>query len=219
MQSIEIQSQSLIALSVFTSSLLGSTHCLGMCGGIAIVISKDLKSSFFYHIGRMISYVSLGALSGLLGAGVLSTIPSSTAALISPLSLGLVFIYLGTNLVRKKRFHIDLPHILSKPFGNILGQRDKSGLVGAFLIGLLSFSLPCGWLYGFIIGAATTKNSLSGAMMMFMFWLGTIPVLVLSPVIFKKIIDPIKEKIPQVAGLILILAGSFTIGAAIYRFN
>lgn len=56
-----------IYISTFLTSLLGSFHCLGMCGGIVLVIDPLKGGALFYHLGRLVSYLLMGVLAGYLG--------------------------------------------------------------------------------------------------------------------------------------------------------
>lgn len=221
MDNLMIASNSVMALSVLSSSLLGSAHCLGMCGGIALVVNKNRYHTFFYHLGRLLSYICLGAIAALIGQETLGKISTNWSVLISPLTLGVIFIYLGIIILQNKKFHLNLPAFLSKPLSSIAGHQSnqsRASLLGAFLVGLFSISLPCGWLYGFAIGAAATKEIELGVLIMFMFWLGTVPMLIISPALFHKVIEPLKNRFPKASALVLITAGLFTIGTAIYRY-
>lgn len=216
----DFHSQAVIAVSVLSSSFLGSAHCLGMCGPIVMITNKSLMSSFFYHIGRLLSYILLGLLAGFIGQQFLGQFPHSLTALLAPLTLGLTFIYMGIMLYRKQRFHLPLPKFLNKPFANAAaGQAKENGqsFFFSFLIGLFSVTLPCGWLYGFVIGAAATKSVSTSVMIMFMFWLGTVPALLITPLVFQKIVGPFKEKFPTIASVILLLAGIFIIVVGVQR--
>lgn len=215
-----LHSQAVIALSVLSSSFLGSVHCLGMCGPIVMITNKSSSTSFMYHIGRLISYLLLGLFAGLIGQELLGFFPRSIAALLAPLVLGLTFIYIGIMLYRKQRFHMPLPKLFSRPYANVVAgvvKEKRQSIFFSLMIGLLSITLPCGWLYGFVIGAAATKSITTSVMIMFMFWLGTIPALLITPIVFQKIIGPFKNKFPTIASLTLLIAGIFIIVVGISR--
>ncbi|MCP5500027.1 MAG: sulfite exporter TauE/SafE family protein [Leptospiraceae bacterium] len=216
MQNIETTNQWVLAVSIFSSAFLGSTHCLGMCGPITLIMNRSYIEHFFYHTGRLISYILLGLIAGFFGQFLFIGFSKSLIATLTPISLGLVFIYLAYNILQQKKFHIDLPFLK----GLLQKQmKEEKSHYNSFLIGLLSFSLPCGWLYGYVIGAATTNNPLSGAVFMFMFWLGTVPILIFSPVLIRKIIEPFQKKFPSLAGWILLLTGIFLILNSLYRIS
>lgn len=206
----QLSSLPVIALSVLGTSFLGSAHCLGMCGPIVLVVNKSVTSSFFYQIGRLSGYLFLGLLSGFVGQEILGQFPHSISALLAPLTLGLTFLYMGIMLLKHKRFHINLPSFFNKPFAKALHTQSKnSSPLSTYVIGALSITLPCGWLYGFVIGAAASKSIVIALTMMFMFWLGSIPALLITPFVFQKLVSPLRNKFPQLAAIILICLGIY----------
>ena len=212
------QSQLIIAVSVLSSSFLGSLHCLGMCGPIVVATNKTKWHSLFYQMGRLFGYLILGFIVGHLGQEILGRFPGSWAALIAPFILGLTFISLGLLLFKQRQFHFPLPKLISLPYKKFITLQSKNkSSVFTFFIGLCSIFLPCGWLYGFVIGAATTNSIKTSLLIMFMFWLGTVPALFFTPLIFQKIIGPLKKKFPAMAGSILLVAGAILILVAIRR--
>ena len=202
------QEHLMIIGSVFLTSLLGSIHCVGMCGPIVLVLGNNRFSLLFYHIGRLISYLILGGIAFALGGIILAPFAHSIAALISPLSLGLVFLWMSIRSFQKKSFHLKINPKLSKKFSFYLGEahQGKKVYLSRFLVGFLSISLPCGWLYGVVIGATTTNNIFLSLIMMAAFWLGTVPMLFIAPTLIKKILDPLKKKVPYLTGAIFLLA-------------
>lgn len=215
-------SRTAILLSIFSASFLGSIHCLGMCGPIVLVVNRSKVDMVLYHLGRMLMYVALGSLSGYLGQQLLSFFPKSSVALIAPLTLGSIFVAMGTGLLVNKPFHLKLPKVFSKPFNFAIkakkDQNSNNSIVTLF-IGMSSIFLPCGWLYGYVIGAATTDSVIMGAMMMFMFWLGTVPALLAAPWAMNKVIKPIRNKFPKLAALVLIGAGLIVVMTAFTRVD
>jgi uncharacterized protein len=209
----------LLAFSVFATSFMGSIHCFGMCGPIATLTHNNTFSIATYHIGRLISYLVLGLLASLLGQSLLANFPQSLSALIAPALLSVSYIGLGIMLILKRRFHMPLPSVISRPIGKIIRNLNpqEQSHYGPLAIGLLSITLPCGWVYGFALGAATTQNIWLSELIMAMFWLGTLPSLVLSPIVFHKLINPLKKYFPITSGIILILLGFIIITFALMR--
>ena len=74
-------------------------------------------------------------------------------------------------------------------------------------IGVVNGFLPCGWVYIFVIGAVAAKNPLYGAGILFVFWLGTIPVLSALPLVYKKTVGRRSRRLTMAAGIVLILIG------------
>lgn len=208
----------IISFSVLTSSFLASLHCMGMCGPIVIALNQNLFQGLLYHFGRLCGYLFLGAVVYWMGRELLGLFPISLAALIAPLLLGLVFILIGLFLLDKKRFHLGLPEKMSAPLNKLIATQTKKKKTALFfLIGFFSILLPCGWVYGFALSAASSENLKLSLLIMFMFWLGTVPALFLSPVAFQKVIKPLKEKSPAISGVILIICGILVCLFAIKR--
>ncbi|MCB1159514.1 MAG: sulfite exporter TauE/SafE family protein, partial [Leptospiraceae bacterium] len=111
MQNIETTNQWVLAVSIFSSAFLGSTHCLGMCWPITLIMNRSYIEHFFYHTGRLISYILLGLIAGFFGQFLFIGFSKSLIATLTPISLGLVFIYLAYNILQQKKFHIDLPFL------------------------------------------------------------------------------------------------------------
>jgi sulfite exporter TauE/SafE len=196
-----IDTTPLIPLAVFGASLLGSTHCVGMCGGLAVSVGRDSKSTLLYHLGRLTGYLWLGTMAGALGAATLGAAEFSVVSWIATALLAFAFIQMGVNVWRGKGSHLfALPSRFSKALHQVAGDNPYS--IGAF-----SALLPCGWLHGFVLTAAAVQSPLKGALVLFLFWVGTVPALSLSPWLIRKILQPIALKIPKATAILLISAG------------
>ncbi len=176
-------------LSIITIAFLGSFgHCVGMCGGIVIAYSstkirddfnkaKEVASHILYSFGRITTYVLLGAVFGSLG-GVATF--SNMANGILWVVAGVVMVLTGFSLLGKIKFLTLIEHSVSKTswyqknFRLLLGSQTLSSF---FMLGLLNGLLPCGFVYFFAITAASTGSALSGAFVMLIFGLSTIPAL------------------------------------------
>ncbi len=178
-------------IAVFVTSLLGSSHCAGMCGPFVILASgkeqasaRQLRTALTsYHLGRLLSYSLLGAMAGLLGYGVLgfgSLV--GMADTIIPLSGGLLVAYgLGVilyDILRPHRVLVSMPAFLQGWLKQ--GYRSSMSLAPwkrAATIGFYSGFLPCGWLYAFLMMALGVGSPLGGLSVVLVFWLGTLPAL------------------------------------------
>lgn len=193
-------------LSAITlASLAGSLHCAAMCGPFMPLLSGDSSAPLpkfitslrllAYHLGRGIAYTTLGAIAGVLGeyleqSGALwgmrhaAALAMAIALLLTALSLAwprqkltrLRSPATRTGWVRRLRQHYDGFYQTLRR--RVLGlRRHQGGTLFALALGLSSALLPCGWLWGFVLLAAT-RPSVSAAMLtMLAFWLGTLPVL------------------------------------------
>jgi len=151
-------------IAILFSSLMGSAHCLLMCGGIAAACktSPARHGLLSYQLGRGISYTALGAFAGFSG---------SLITRISPLAVifmaTLLIIYGVAGMVGfSKRF-------FSTRFTKLASLMFRIVRKTPFLIGLATVLLPCGWLYSFVALAAVQGSALQGAIIMFVFWIGT----------------------------------------------
>src|SRR4051812_49366656 len=135
-----------------------------------------------YHAGRLISYVSLGAVAGALGArantiGTLAGVERGAAIIAGTLMVVWAgFRIAGAFGVRLRGFRA--PDSLKQRFGAaLIALRDQSPAVRSGATGLLTTLLPCGWLYAFVATAGGTGSAATGAVVMLVFWAGTVPML------------------------------------------
>jgi len=150
---------------LFLIGLMTSLHCLAMCGGINLsqCVSRGISSPILYSLGRVISYTAVGFVVGALGSVInFSIAMQGTLKLIA----GLIMIIMGINLLGVfpllRKFIPRFPKIKSN---------SKSPLI----VGLLNGFMPCGPLQAMQIYALSTGSPVSGALSMFLFCLGTVP--------------------------------------------
>lgn len=162
--------------------LLGSMHCLGMCGPIAFALplKRDNQWSIFlgsllYQSGRISTYLVLGLLFGSLGQGF------ALAGFQQALSIGIGLVMIltvlypklstkGTQLATFSIWLGQLKAAMAKRFG----RQSNSNL---FAIGILNGLLPCGLLYMAIAGASAMTTAFKGGIFMLLFGLGTLPLM------------------------------------------
>ena len=207
-------------LAAFLVGLVGSLHCIGMCGPIAIAlpVPDSNNISFFtgrilYNLGRVVTYSFLGAILGLLGGRIALAGAQQVVSII----LG-VLIILAVLLPQKyKNYFAQRPitQKLAQPLKENIGVLFKKGTFSAmFIIGILNGFLPCGLVYVALAGAIASGNAISGAAVMILFGLGTVPAM-FAATIFGKFINvgirtKIRKAVPVLAlflGIIFILRG------------
>ncbi|MEA3404928.1 MAG: sulfite exporter TauE/SafE family protein [Pseudomonadota bacterium] len=215
-----------ILLTSLVVGLLGGIHCLGMCGGVvgALTFGVDVKiqrSRFrmmlfqlAYNIGRIGSYVIIGAAFGYLGMALGSLATFLPAQQLLQVIAGLFMIALGLYLagwwygivVIEKAGQGLWKRV--QPYANKLTPIKY--LPQAWLYGLVWGWLPCGLVYSMLIMAMSAGGALEGAMVMLAFGLGTLPNLLLMGVFafyFTRIAR--KEWVRKLAGLGVIGMGAW----------
>jgi uncharacterized protein len=187
-----------ILVAVFVASLLGSFHCACMCGPIAIWSSGTGSSQSTkmqvakvsgYHTGRLITYLTLGAIAGLAGtavgyAGETAGVQSAAARV-----AGVTMIAMG--LWRLRRLWLSDHQTTGAPSYGFFAQRVSKFVaslrptinklpvsVRSIGIGATTVLLPCGWLYLFVLFAGGSGSVATSMALMAAFWLGTVPSLV-----------------------------------------
>ncbi|HEY9840636.1 MAG TPA: sulfite exporter TauE/SafE family protein [Candidatus Obscuribacterales bacterium] len=202
----------LIPVLVLVASLLGSTHCLGMCGGIVMALPPERKVHVAYHAGRLLGYLGLGAIAGAAGDWLLAS--SGLLTTLSALLMATILIWSAIKVWRGQALHLQLPawfsRLIQKPLGLALTGARRQGWLG-LPVGLLTMFLPCGWLYTFVLGALLTRNLWLGALFLFSFWLGTIPLLALGPSLVNSWLSRRSPAQRHWVAALFLLAGLLTI--------
>ncbi len=199
-------SSDLIPIAVLGASLLGSGHCVGMCGGLVLAVGRGPTKVGAYHVGRLLGYLTLGVVAGWLGAATIGSEKFGWISWIASLLLAAAFIQMGVSLWRGRGNHL---FALPQSWIRRLHQVSRGN---AFGVGLLSALLPCGWLHGFVLAAVATQNPLKGAALLFFFWLGTVPALSAAPWLMKQVLAPLGRRTPRMAAVLLIAAGFASLG-------
>ena len=204
--------------------LLGSSHCLGMCGGIVSALNMGVtdkvsakpRSLFIYQLsyngGRITSYVLVGLLAGSLGAGLaqlgVSPVAGNLFAAAFMVALGLYLANWWRGLVLLEKLGMKLwRHI--QPIGKRLFPIESP--VQAYLLGTLWGWLPCGLVYAVVAWSLTTGNAYQGAMLMLGFGLGTLPAMLLAGNVFNYFKGWAKSQwVRTSAGLMIIAFGLYS---------
>ncbi len=211
-----------LAGAVLGATLLGSPHCAGMCGGFVCFVTGDASGKRrwlvqgAYHLGRLVSYGSLGMIAGSLGEGIENAGASFGLSRAAPIVAGvLMIVWGGSNLLRAIGARTSRPASAS-PLSRVLapfvrGMRDWHPLARALAIGLITTVIPCGFLYGFVAVAGGTGSPLSGLIVMVVFWAGTLPVLASLGFLADRALGALRLKLPIVSASILIILGLLTL--------
>lgn len=200
--------------------LLGSFHCVGMCGPIAFMLPVDRSNSLrkvtqigLYHFGRLLAYSSIGFFFGLVGKSLyIFGLQQKLSIVIGVLMI--VVVLIPHKIVSKYNFSKPSYKIISK-VKSALGSALKKKTNDTFLtIGFLNGFLPCGLVYMAVFGAIASGNIVNGSLYMFLFGLGTIPLMTTAIYLGKFLNATIKQRIQKaipvfviVIGLLFILRG------------
>ncbi len=203
----------------FTLGLLGSFHCIGMCGPIALAIPGQNRSTgamlyrgILYNLGRVLTYAFIGFVFGILGLGATIAGYQNTLSILLGI-LVIVFAFFP---------HIKLPGKInavyagftSKISQHISGLYKSRSQFSSFFIGLLNGFLPCGFVVTALAAALITSSTFHSAFYMALFGLGTLPVMLMmnmapgfiSPKLRSKL-RPFSSYFAIIIGLLLIWRG------------
>lgn len=209
--------------TVFLVAFLGSIgHCIGMCGGFimaysAAKIGQDWSKAhqgiahFLYNIGRVVSYMIIGAIFGLMGKIFAFSMTGKGALFIF---IGILMVLMGFSLMGRLKF---ITYLESSGANSTLFRRLFRALIGSktlpsfFFLGMLNGFVPCGFVYFFAAFAAATASPLWGAVVMLVFGLATVPVL-FTVGFFAGLAQKMKfrEAAMKIAGALVIFYGLFT---------
>jgi sulfite exporter TauE/SafE/copper chaperone CopZ len=158
--------------------------CMAVVGGLVLSMSATfakerdkVKPQLMFHIGRIVSFFILGGVIGMVGAAFTL---NTTMTFILGLIIGLVMLIMGINLLDVfdffKKIQPGMPKFIAK---NAHGVSKFNHVLTPILVGIATFFLPCGFTQSMQIYTLTTGSFLKGGLTMFLFALGTLPVLAL----------------------------------------
>lgn len=197
--------------ALFLIGLLTSVHCVAMCGGINLsqsvtgAAAHPLRRSILYNLGRLTSYTVIGGVLGLIGEAAAVTL---RARGIIGLAAGACMVLMGINMLGHFGFLRKLSLKLPVPLARGLASMGKHG---PFAIGLVNGLMPCGPLQSMQIYAIASGGLLAGALSMFSFCLGTIPLVLLVGAAAGALRLNWKEKMLQLSAAALVLFGLFMV--------
>lgn len=216
------------AVGVLAASLVGSVHCAGMCGGFVCFYTGSepasaggtgrgtaprlLHAHALYNVGRLLSYLTLGAIAGAIGArvselGVLAGVQQGAAIVAGALMVGWAL----STLAAQRGVSwgaVRAPLAWQRALGRVLhAVREQPVARRALLTGFFTTLLPCGWLYVFVATAGGSGSVWSAMFLMAVFWLGTVPALVAVGVGAQTILAPFRHRLPLVSATVVLVMG------------
>ena len=190
---------------IFIVGLLSSLHCVGMCGGIMLsqsLSTNNVKAPLLYNLGRVISYTVIGGIIGTIGS-VLSV--STQASIIIYIIAGIFMIIHGANTMGFRAFR---GFSFSLPFLSKCSAQTSNST--PFLVGLLNGFMPCGPLQTMQLFALSTGSMTKGALSMFIFSVGTVPLMLLFGYMANLLSKNTSKKLIKFSGALIMILGLVT---------
>ncbi|WP_024834582.1 sulfite exporter TauE/SafE family protein [Ruminiclostridium josui] len=208
--------------------LLTSLHCVGMCGGINLSVCVGYKTisgvsglakfkpSILYNLGRVISYTVVGGIVG--GIGSVVSFSGSAKGVVAILS-GVFMVIMGINMLNVlpvlRKLNPRMPKIFAKKI------HQNSGSRGPLIVGLLNGLMPCGPLQAMQLYALGTGSTITGALSMFLFSLGTVPLMFGIGAVSSLLSRKFTHKMMKISAVLVLLLGIIMLnrGLSLSGFN
>ncbi|MBU3805192.1 MAG: sulfite exporter TauE/SafE family protein [Candidatus Cellulosilyticum pullistercoris] len=203
---------------LFMLGMLTSVHCIAMCGGINLsqcigqpvreeqIETKrfwsTVRPSLLYNLGRVISYTVIGGVVGAMGSVVSF---SGRSKGFVQLIAGIFMIIMGINMLGifpgLRRFNLRMPRIFRSKLRGI--KKGNS----PFYIGLINGLMPCGPLQAMQLYSLSAGSFLKGALAMFLFSLGTVPLMFGLGALSSILSKTFTEKIMSIGAVLVVILG------------
>jgi sulfite exporter TauE/SafE len=211
------------------AGFLGSGHCLGMCGGIAVLPGAragggSRSQLFIYNVSRLLSYSILGALVGFLGASVGEVLDVPRWSVILRLATGLVVVFIGLALWSGNTRWAFAERLGARLWRRVapLATRMSSWPTGLRLasLGLLWGLLPCGLVYSLLLAASVSGSAQDGALTMAAFGLGTLPSMLGLGLVGQAAVQKLRlPSVRRAAAVVLIISGLWLAAMPIWHMS
>lgn len=192
--------------------LVSSFHCLGMCGPIAFAVPalgsssfSKLTSSVLYNGGRIVTYIILGVVFGLLGKSLV------IAGAQRWLSIGAGVFMIASVVLPKISSQANFEAWSYSYIGQLKGKFihlfQKNSVESIFSIGLLNGLLPCAMVYIALAGAISQGDWSSGGLFMMFFGLGTLPIMFSASILGNLVTVKTRNRLQQFIPYLVVLIG------------
>ncbi|WIM04772.1 MAG: sulfite exporter TauE/SafE family protein [Candidatus Nitricoxidivorans perseverans] len=208
----------------FMTGLLGSGHCLGMCGGLVSGFFMKLNARgpwpyLSYHGARLTIYALIGLVAALAGAVLVATGRIGLAQGVLQIIAGLVVILLGFDLlgVSPIRNTVGFAPIawLRRQF---VAAAQKGPVVGAAVGGAINGLMPCSMTMAMAVKATTAASVPEGMLLMLAFGAGTLPAMLSASFLFGKLGPSLRGWLLRGAALFVIALGLSTLWQGLRYF-
>jgi sulfite exporter TauE/SafE len=211
----------------FMTGLLGSGHCIGMCGGLVSAFfmkvgagrAAPVTSILAYHAARIAVYAVVGLIAALLGAVLVSTGRLGLAQGMLQIVAGAIVILLGFDLlglapIRNAWGFAPLAW-LRKQF---MTATQKGPILGALIGGAINGLMPCSMTMAMAVQATTAPSPPEGMLLMLAFGAGTLPSMLSASVLFGKLGPRLRGWLLKGAALFVIALGISTLWQGLRYF-
>jgi hypothetical protein len=202
----------------FFMGLIGSIHCIGMCGPLVMALPMSNQTNFqkwqsilLYHVGKITSYALLGVLLGLFGSHLpLYGVQENLSMVMG----GIMVLYVIYVFVIKSRWtpkFLQFKRLYSfivKRMGYLFKSKNRAAF---YLIGILNGLLPCGMVYVALTSALATQNIFYGGLIMAFFGLGTMPALIMVAIGGQYLGSVFRKKTQRLLPVFIFSMGIFLI--------
>lgn len=202
--------------TAFLIGLMGSFHCIGMCGPIMIALPVGNKSlprfilnRVTYHLGRVFTYTIMGLIIGLISSRLMMFQFQKVSSIV--MGVIILLVVLIPFKFKNKLYGHKYVQMFYAPIKNAMsGMFKKQSVSAQFVLGLLTGLLPCGLVYAAIATALAAADIVNSTLAMIAFGVGTIPLTLLFSMTGKLLSVNIRNKIHKaIPGFAVILAVIF----------
>jgi len=200
-------------ITPLTIGLIGSFHCIGMCGPIVVALPlkkhnllSKITGAILYNSGRVFTYSVIGILFGLLGRGIhLAGFQQWTSILLGiVMIITVLFPYFFREKITIGSLFSGFASRLIVRLKRLFTDRSYSSLL---MIGILNGLLPCGLVYVAVAGAINSGTVVSGAFFMMFFGIGTIPLLLVAILAGNLIGYQVRSKMLKIVPYFVFMLG------------
>nr|VFJ75233.1 MAG: hypothetical protein BECKFM1743C_GA0114222_108301 [Candidatus Kentron sp. FM]VFJ75580.1 MAG: hypothetical protein BECKFM1743A_GA0114220_108481 [Candidatus Kentron sp. FM]VFK21670.1 MAG: hypothetical protein BECKFM1743B_GA0114221_108051 [Candidatus Kentron sp. FM] len=199
----------------FMMGLLGSAHCIGMCGALVSGSflrlgpqARRLLPYLAYQLARVGIYTLIGIAAASAGRALVSTGIIGTAQGILQLVVGLVVVIIGLEISGLMPWRLRTPGLSGAAMGRWLRNiAHKGPVAGALLGGTMNGLIPCPLSFAVAIKATTAPSPLEGGLLMFIFGLGTVPAMVSVSIVFGILGGHTRVLLLWAAALLVVVMG------------
>ncbi len=206
-----------IYVGAVAAGLLGSAHCLGMCGGLVSAFFMRLQARgaapyLIYHFARITVYAVIGFLAALLGAVLISSGRFGLAQGALQIVAGIVIIGLGLDLIGRLPFRNRLSFAPVAWLRRQFGEAGRHGpLAGAGIGGAINALMPCSLTMAMAFQASASPTPVHGMALMLAFGFGTLPSMLAASWLFGRLGIGARSWLLKAAALTIVLMGAATL--------